>query len=400
MRVLTLVTISLISFQLSAQTLLFKSGFEDTVKLSDPVAVSGQWYQYFIGQDLSSGYNWPQDLPTNDTLDGYWTFKVPDTEVLDSFARVAIDTVIGHDGNTTRAAYMELRDYDGSNFGNTMAGHVRCEYRLNVDSTRKQYYMKYWMKVQDNMYTDIMPYGSNRWRIIMEWFETGDGHSDYRWSLKNRCGLFATDSTSSFVSLANQYQMTPFGGFITDTALNQLKLLPVNDWFKVETFWRQALDSTGHIWIAIDGDTLIDYKGRNMNDSFPSRMSNWQIMKLYTDTVSMDQGLVYQWIDDVEIWDTVPGTLGIDPMTVPDEFIRVYPNPATDELNITHSSELKLNAKALRFYNSMGQQLNLPITTENETLKIDISSLKPGVYICVVLSDTGAVLRRERFIKE
>ena len=116
---------------LYSQNLLFKSGFESDVIIEPAIPINGQWRQVISGVDLSTGYKWPQDFPTRDTLDAYWTYKVPDTEILSDYVETRIEKTIGHDGDSTNALFMMIKDYDPTNFDNSMAGHVRCEYRLN-----------------------------------------------------------------------------------------------------------------------------------------------------------------------------------------------------------------------------------------------------------------------------
>lgn len=312
------------------QTLLFKSGFESDVQFGLPVPFNGQWYRFIFGTDLSTGYQWPDDFPTQDSLDAFWTYKVPDMVPLSDYVETRIERVLGHGGDSTNALFMMVKDYDPTNFDDSMQGHVRCEYRLNLDTTMTKAYIKYWMKLQPDLYTGIMRFGTGRWRMIMEWFESGPTHSDYRWSLYLRTGQRVADSNSAHWRIVRQFQNGPGnpGDFVTDTLLNHQGLAPVDEWFQVEVFWHQAPDSTGKIWVAINGNTILDLQGSNMRDSF---IQNWQIFKLYTDTASMNDGFVYQWIDDVEIWDDFPFATDVEdtsPVT-PASFrlLQNYPNP-------------------------------------------------------------------------
>ncbi|MDX1653042.1 MAG: T9SS type A sorting domain-containing protein [Brumimicrobium sp.] len=382
----------------TGQSLLFKSGFEDTVRLSLPVTSGGQWYQFFSGTDLTSGYQWPNDLPIQTPIDAYWTFKVPDTAALSNYAQVKIDTNEKHSGD--KSLYMEISDYDNGNFGNSMAGHVRCEYRLNLDTTLKQAYLSYWMKVQPNLYS-IMQYGTNRWRIIMEWFETGQPSSDYRWGLKPRVGDFSTDSTSAYWQFYQDYQFGAGAGayFIGDTSYYSPGQIPLNRWFKVEVFWKQAMDSTGRIWASVDGQVIFDEKGRNMNDTTPSPLSNWQIFKLYVDEPSMDDGLVYQWIDDIEIWDTIPSQTG----GIPDHYLTkdkkfvIYPNPA-DKSFYLKREEAYTGSYNLIMLDALGKQVfekrNISIS---ETL-IHTDRFQKGIYYLKVMDDQNQILHMDKVI--
>lgn len=62
--------------------------------------------------------------------------------------------------------------------------------------------------------------------------------------------------------------------------------------------------------------------------------------------------------------------------------LNVYPNPASDQLNVMLNAEFKLPAD-ISIYNSMGQQVqhySSVKVSDAQALKIDITNLKPGVY--------------------
>ncbi|MBD3638759.1 MAG: T9SS type A sorting domain-containing protein [Crocinitomicaceae bacterium] len=370
-----------------SQNLLFSSGFEDTVQLYPPVASGGQWYQYFSGTDLSTGYQWPNDLPTQTPLDAYWTFKVPDTVLLSDYAKVELDSNVTHSG--AKSLYMEVSDYNNGNFGNSMAGWVRCEYRLNLDTNLRQAYISYWMKVQPNFYT-IMPFGTNRWRIMMEWFETGQSGSDYRWGLSPRVSSLASDSSSAYWLFFQNYQVGSgaAASFIDDTSYYHQDVVSTNDWFKVEVYWNQAPDSTGRILAAINGQTIFDEYGRNMNDTTPSVLSNWQIFKLYVDEPSMDDGTVFQWIDDVEIWDSIPNGAFLSTNSNTNagkvEELNVFPNPSHGKYRIKSSWTIDPSNDKLRIMSIDGQDVKAKIRYFNNYLEIEIPNAQKGLYLLQV----------------
>lgn len=377
-----------------SQNLLFQSGFEDTVKLSDPIPNGGQLYQYLEGTDLTSGYQWPQDLPTQNSLDAYWTFKVPDTSTLSNYAQVKIDTTESHSGS--KSLYMEISDYDNGNFGGSMPGWVRCEYRLNIDTTMTQGYISYWMKLQSDLY-DVMEFGSGRWRIIMEWFETGSGFPDYRWGISPRTGTWANDSTSVYWLI---YQdSTDNNQFVSDTSVTQQNFIQPGEWFQFQVYWKQASDSSGRIWVGINGNTLADFWEPN---KFNSRIQNWQIFKLYVDPASMDDGLVYQWIDDVEIWDTIPGHVsGILNQPKSNLYnLKVYPNPANSNLTVEWGDSHPNKPVHVLLYNSLGQIIHEKLNITSNSMTITTDHFSNGIYFLQVRSDQNGLIGFEKIIIE
>ena len=70
---------------------------------------------------------------------------------------------------------------------------------------------------------------------------------------------------------------------------------------------------------------------------------------------------------------TVGGGVGIDQQRV--EALRVYPNPAVNELNVVLSSE---NTR-VSIYNGVGQRIEQVVVSGTE-YKFDISSYAAGIY--------------------
>ena len=85
--------------------------------------------------------------------------------------------------------------------------------------------------------------------------------------------------------------------------------------------------------------------------------------------------------------------------------ISIYPNPATNEFQVTSS---KFKVKSVNIYNVMGEEIwsfDKLRMTENESYTIDVSSYAKGVYFVEVQTDgsagspQGSVLRK-KLIKE
>lgn len=81
-------------------TLLFKSGFESDVYIDDTAYPDNEDYRYIKGTDQETGFGWPVDVlgATESAL-----HYIDDEN--HQAARAEIQTVIGHDGDSTRALY-------------------------------------------------------------------------------------------------------------------------------------------------------------------------------------------------------------------------------------------------------------------------------------------------------
>lgn len=96
----------------------------------------------------------------------------------------------------------------------------------------------------------------------------------------------------------------------------------------------------------------------------------------------------------------VSANVGIDENKVMPLSTRLFPNPASDNLNIEFSLPLNQKVEA-RLYNTLGQQI-LPSYEANgnigeNTINIDIAELEEGFYLARIFLD-GNVASSQRFI--
>jgi len=96
------------------------------------------------------------------------------------------------------------------------------------------------------------------------------------------------------------------------------------------------------------------------------------------------------------IGDTVvidPNKVGIDEVGL--ENVLIYPNPATDVLNITGL----IGTGTITILNAMGQE-TLAVPFQNTDRKVlDLSDLVSGVYLVQVRSENGIITRKLRLIQ-
>ena len=75
---------------------------------------------------------------------------------------------------------------------------------------------------------------------------------------------------------------------------------------------------------------------------------------------------------------------------------EVYPNPATDELNIRLGNNVKI--KIVDIYSIKGERV-FSGEFDRSFAKIDISRLVSGVYIVTILKDDGSILNEKVIIE-
>jgi len=378
MKKLIITLISLITLgdiQLFSQTLLFKSGFESNVQLNPPVAGGNpsQWLQSMSGQD--QGFDWALNLPAYGI--GTWRYLVSGDSLLNDYVNVKIDTTTGPNNNSSNALFMQIKKYSSNGFGSF--AKVRTQYDLDWDSTiSTQAYSKYWMKFQPDLAHVMVP-GTNTWRYMMEWRETGTANDDYRWTLGLLTGNNPADSI--YWKLDGQF-ISGTNTFTNDwVQINQSTPVPIGQWFQLEVYWNQKADSTGRIWVAIDGVTIFNYIGPNRLNS---AIRTWSIFKNYTGAESIDSGLVYQWLDDVEIWDSIPANVtGIHEQSSGGLYtIKVYPNPANNEIKVVWDSKANTQVSTISITNLMGQWVYSKTISGNQEgqITVNTSNFPDGIY--------------------
>jgi hypothetical protein len=86
-------------------------------------------------------------------------------------------------------------------------------------------------------------------------------------------------------------------------------------------------------------------------------------------------------------------TTGISDVSKTTGFITIWPNPASETLSV-RSDEYPAETLSYSIYDLYGRN----IISVSGTTNIDISSLKPGIYILVTTS-RGVIIERNKFIK-
>jgi len=256
-------------------TLLFSSGFEKGVYLEEPDDDTpiGR-YQLIKGTDSETGFSWPISILGSNSGGLHFidddNFKALENE---------IQTVIGHNGNLTRALF-NIEHYD--------MGITQCPYEiLNIKEGTKDLYIKYWIKMDS---TSL--FQPDMWRAIFEYktkdYAKGDGF--------RLIAFIYTDDDG-----------VPYWHWQGDKDPehpiweidNRTVPVPVNEWFLTEFYWHWSEGDDGRALWKINGQVIGDHYGPTTRNSKP-------IDFIILTQIYGDANPKYQWIDDIEIWDDIP----------------------------------------------------------------------------------------------
>ena len=314
-------TIRVIATPSPQARLLFSSGFAADTALR-PVDQKDCWpkgcWQDIIGTDaIARKYTdkstWPPDIWRG----GGRLQLIADVPVtakaMGDYMFNQIRTTTGHDGRQTQALYSEItRGPNGQNSIGRAA--TQNSFQLLPVSELGDLYISFWLKFQPDLAQQMsnLPPGpgiqeGGTWRAFFEWKTGTPGHDDGDYRVAAYVLTYGGNAPYWAVSGDN----VAGGGYPMVNNWSVEKPLdlpvPVGAWFKFEAFWHRSSDMDGRIWMAANGHVIADRYGANMG----SRRLN--INRIFWNLYSGSRLPVYQWIDDVQIWDGLPTATASDP---------------------------------------------------------------------------------------
>jgi hypothetical protein len=265
-----------------AAQLLFKSSFEGSLLLGKPYDCGTSCWQDIKGSDSVTGHSWPPQI---------WrgggrlqlladTSVTPDT--VSNYVFNEIQKVMGPRGQQTSVLYSEIRKRGG--------GATQTPYLLTPSTTALQenLYVSYWIKLQPDLLERL---GSTSWWVLFEW-KTNAQHRLITYIYTDRLNkpywYLKTDDLSGRV-------IRSFWEIANHTAP-----VPVGEWFKFEFFWHRSSQGDGRAWQAINGQVVFDYLGPLLGGNDP--IDRIMLTQVYAGGALP----LYQWVDDIEIWDGFP----------------------------------------------------------------------------------------------
>ena len=254
--------------------LLFKSGFEG-VNLSEPLYD----YQYITGKDTETGFSWPPDIlgsSINNEPSGIHNVNDDNGKAIDN----ALETIIGPKGNETTTLFQRV-NYD--------VQVTQAPYQINdIQENPDELYISYWMKTDE-----ISVQGIDKWRAI--------------WEYKTEKYATYTDGFRMIAFMATDIKGNPYWMLQGDTSpqnpiwqvRNSEIPLIMGEWFKVEYHIKWSNGEDGYASMKVNGQLVGEHHGVTTakNDNLDFIM----LTQVYGSNYPM-----YQWVDDIEIWDGVP----------------------------------------------------------------------------------------------
>jgi len=285
--------------------LLFSSGFEDSTALSGPSDCYGTGcWQNIAGMDRSTGFSWPPNVWGG----GRTRFQLladarVDAGTIGNYMVNQIQTVTGHDGKPTRALYSEIKRSGCCGTGSQGSRPTQNPLMLQPVGETSDLYIRYRLKYQPDLAKILVP---PNWRVVFEFKTAGDYRviaSVVTWGIGAPLSWHIIGDNEANGGLKYQKFWEAYNTNIP---------IPIGQWFKFEVFWHRSSGSDGRVWMAVNDRMIVDRYGPNkaipdpkgitaFPDS-PRPIDRIMVSQLYSESAYP----IYQWVDDLQIWDGFP----------------------------------------------------------------------------------------------
>jgi len=279
-------------------SLLFWSGFESGVSVGAPRdCYSAGCWQDLLGTDSTTGFSWPPKIGGGGGSYQVRSAIASTPTTITDYIVNDIQTTTGHTGAQTRVARTVIKKTGCS--GTAAQDGANCSaqnpYMLQPAKEPGDLYVSYWRKIDPTLLQKLI----NSWHVVFEWKTSGD----YR-----VIAQIVTYSGSPQWEIRGDNFAN--GGLPTQVfwRSNPTARVPIGEWFKFEVFWHRSAGSDGRVWMAVNGQTLIDRRGSNIGVR-NNPIDRIFLMQLYS-------GASYpltQWTDDMQIWSSFPTAKPGDP---------------------------------------------------------------------------------------
>jgi hypothetical protein len=273
---------------------LFSTGFEGTTALIAPGGFygTGGW-QDLVGIDSLTGFAWPPNFWGGGSTRFHMIANTfVDTTTIGNYMSNQIRTVTGHKGTPTKALYSEIIQ---------KVGVTQDPLTIMPAGETGDLYISYWIKLQPDI-VQLMNYPNPNQRVLFEWKTGTPGGSDdgdYRlivelvtWGIDGPLSWYVAGDNVASSAGAGSGRRIYWEKYTVTTAQT------LTDWMKFEVFWHRSSGPDGRVWMAINGQVIVDMPGPN---KIRAPINRIMLSTLYSST-----NPISQWIDDVEIWDGFP----------------------------------------------------------------------------------------------
>ena len=291
--------------QAQVPMLLFKSGFEPNTVINAPTPADcfgTGCVQSITGQDTSTGSTWQSNNIWGGSPIGF--LLLADTPGIDpttirDYMFNQIVNVTGHNGTPTKVLYSQVTQ-SGCCGMDPQSGATQNAFQIDPSAEGGDLYIRYWLKYQPDLDRQL---ASPSWRYLFSWKTgtPGNDDGDYRtvvqvvsWCVgANPCWEIIGDNA------ARNDPCFPGCRVVYWDEYNTTVPVPVGQWFKFEVFWHRSTGSDGRVWMAVNGQQIVNHLG-------PNRIAK-DINRIFlSDVYSGTAYPLYQWMDDLEIWNGFP----------------------------------------------------------------------------------------------
>ncbi len=258
--------------------------------------------------------------------------------------------------------------------------------------------------------------------IVNEIARNNDGFKKSRYFHKDRNGKIAAGPVWDFDwAWKNINECYIFKA--TDGSGWAYKVNDCNPWVKspgwmVRLFYDSTFkNQTNCRYFEARSTTLSDERLFSMIDSVASVVQNaqerhfqrWQILGKNVGAPEVgDQPLTYEgevvklkewitirlnWLDENMVG-SCPTTIAFRPENA--SGYQIYPNPASGELNIRSENDIE----KIEFFSLTGEKIRTETNLSNKFVRIDVSSLHPGMYVVMLSDKNGQTSAKKIMIKQ
>jgi hypothetical protein len=156
---------------------------------------------------------------------------------------------------------------------------------------------------------------------------------------------------------------------------------------KPDTVYHKGWDSIANAWVPIAKD-LVKYDTFNFPDTILKYQYNWTAYSLTPDYTT------------VYYYDTLTITVPDQAITLQQEKLKLYPNPATNTIRIIFPDGNNNNKQlSLSLFNINGQLLSRQSMRSKTEIELTVDYLAPGIYWVVLTDQTDGISYRQQFVK-
>ena len=181
-----------------------------------------------------------------------------------------------------------------------------------------------------------------------------------------------------------EYQYDPINGYWAPM-FNMTKL--VNGLGLPDTVYIQGFDSLLNAWVPQTMD-VVTYDAANNPDTLQDYEYNFTS---YPSSPSFTTVYYYE---------TYLVTLASNNVTTTKDEVKVYPNPVTSSLNISHLNVPSNSSVTVTLTNVSGQMVSRELMQWQGSTQLSVAGLLPGLYFVMIQDGRGNVLHRQSVVKQ